>query len=82
MDIDLDTAMQTLDPNAQEVIINAAREWIAQRTIAPADTIRLLNTTTDETATVYEIEVDAAGTIGHINVFIRDDGSVIAQPAE
>ncbi len=81
-EIRLDAAAQALDPNAQHVLVNAARSWVQRTTIAPPDSLRLLNTTTDARATVYEIEVDVAGTIDHLNVSVDDNGTVQVRPAE
>lgn len=80
--INLDAATQALDPNAQQVIVNAVIEWVSRKTNAPIDSIRLLNDRTDERVTAYEVEADAAGTIEHLQVLLTDDGSVSVQPAE
>ncbi len=77
-----DAATQALDPNAQQLLVNAARTWVQRNTTAPPDSIRLLNTTTDASVTLYEIEVDAGGTTDHLNVSVADDGMVEVQPAE
>ena len=102
MNIQLDTAMQTLDANARQVIVDAAQAWAREKqnaaptAVAPADAgrvgdeqhpapvdvIRLLDTTTNEAYTVYEVEVSIAGTLDHLSVSIADDGSVQVQPAE
>jgi hypothetical protein len=49
---------------------------------APIDAIRLLDTTTSEADTVYDIEISVAGTLEHLNVIIADDGSTQVRPAE
>jgi hypothetical protein len=81
-EIRLDASMQALDANAQHVVVDAARTWVQQRISAPADDVRLLNTTTDTHVTIYEIEVDVGGTTDHVNVMLADNGSVEVQPAE
>ncbi len=100
--IDLDWALQALDPNAQQVIVNAAQAWAREKQSAdpariapadggrtgdeqhpaPVDTIKLLDTSTDENATIYDIEVSVAGTLDHIGVIVANDGSVEVRPAE
>lgn len=100
--IDLDWAIQQLDPNAQQVIIRAAQTWARDKQNAspgavapmdagregdeqypaPVDTIKLIDTTTTETETVYDIEVSIAGTLDPISVRIANDGSVGVQRAE
>lgn len=100
--IDLDWALKALDPNAQQVIINAALAWAKQkqsadpRNVAPADagragdeqfpapvdTIKLVNTTNSDAATIYDIEVSVAGTLDHVGVIVSNDGSVEVRPAE
>jgi hypothetical protein len=96
MDILFDTAMQTLDPNAQNVIVDAAMQYVRDkqaaepRVIAPADAgrvsdeqvpapidaIKLLDTTTTEATTVYEIEISVGGNLDHVGVVISNDGTV------
>ncbi len=100
--ITLDWALQALDPNAQQVIIDAAQAWAREKQSAeptqvapadagragdeqypaPVDAIKLLDTTTNETATIYDVEVSIAGTLDHIGVIISDNGSVEVRPAE
>ncbi len=85
--IHLDSAMQALDGNAQTVILGAARQWLAQMSDVPADAaspdaVRLLRTATDGRATTYEIEIDLAGTIHHVNVALSDGGAVTVSAAE
>lgn len=100
--IDLDWAIQNLDPNVQQVLINAAQSWARgkqnatpdevapmdagrrgdEQFPAPVDTIKLINTTTDETATVYDIEVSIAGTLDPLSVIVANDGAVRVQRAE
>ena len=100
--IDLDWALQAIDPNAQQVIINAALAWAQQKQSAdpldvapadagrvgdeqvpaPVDTIKLINTTNTDAATIYDIEVSVAGTLDHVGVIISNDGSVEVRPAE
>ncbi|HEX6292722.1 MAG TPA: hypothetical protein VFZ66_26295 [Herpetosiphonaceae bacterium] len=102
MDIQFDTAMQTLDPNAQSVIVDAAQQYIREKqaapptTIAPADAgrasdeqypapidaIRLLDTTTTQAATIYEIEISAGGNVDHVGVTITNDGTVQVRGVE
>lgn len=100
--IDLDWALQALDPNAQQLIINAALAWAREKQNAdparvapadggragdeqypaPVDTIKLLDTSTDENSTIYDIEVSVAGTLDHIGVIVANDGSVQVRSAE
>lgn len=100
--IDLDWAIRNLDPNAQQVLINAAQAWARDKQNAgsgevapadagrrgdeqypaPVDAIKLINTTTDEHATVYDIEVSIAGTLDPLSVIVADDGSVRVQRGE
>lgn len=49
---------------------------------APVDAIKLIDTTTDETATVYEIEVSTGGTLDHVSVIVTNDGTVRVQRGE
>lgn len=49
---------------------------------APIDTLKLINTTTNETATIYDIEVSSGGTLDPVSVIITNDGSVQVRPAE
>lgn len=100
--ITLDWALQAVDPNAQQVIIDAALAWAREKQSAdpmqvapadagrtgdeqhpaPVDAIKLLDTTTTEAATIYDIEVSVAGTLDHIGVIISNDGTVEVRPAE
>jgi hypothetical protein len=102
MDILFDSAMQTLDPNARNVIVDAAQHYIRDKqtadpmAIAPADAgrasdeqfaapidaIKLLDTTTTEAVTIYEIEISVAGNIDHVGVTISDDGTVQVRGVE
>jgi hypothetical protein len=102
MDILFDSAMQTLDPNARNVIVNAAQQYIRdkqaadpmvvapadagrasdEQVAAPIDAIKLLDTTTTEAVTIYEIEISVAGNIDHVGVTISDDGTVQVRGAE
>jgi hypothetical protein len=100
--IDLDWSVQSLDPNVQRLIIDAAQTWAhdkqraAPQEVAPADggrpgdeqvgapvdTIRLLDTTTTEAVTIYDIEVSTGGTVDPVSVIVGNDGSVRVQRAE
>ncbi len=100
--ITLDWALQAVDPNAQQVIIDSALAWAGEKQSAdpaqvapadagragdeqhpaPVDAIKLLDTTTTDAATIYDIEVSIAGTLDHIAVIISDNGSVAVRPAE
>lgn len=100
--IDLDWSVQSLDPNVQRLIVDAAQTWARdkqsaapeevapanagrpsdEQVAAPVDTIRLLNTTTSETSTIYDIEVSVGGTVDPVSVIVADDGSVQVQRAE
>lgn len=53
-----------------------------EQVAAPVDAIKLLDTTTTEEATVYDIEVSVAGTLDPVSVIVSDDGSVRVQRAE
>lgn len=100
--IDLDWAIRNLDPNAQQVIINAAQTWARdkqdaaapavapadagregdEQVAAPVDAIKLINTVTDENATIYDIEVSIAGTLDPVSVILANDGAVRVQRGE
>jgi len=102
MDIRLDSAMQALDPNAQNVIVDAAMQYIrdkqqaAPEAVAPAnagrasdeqvpapiDAITLLDTTTNNAVTIYEIELSAGGNLDHVGVEIANDGTVRVRGVE
>ena len=49
---------------------------------APVDAIKLINTTTDENATIYDVEVSIAGTLDPVSVILANDGSVRVQRGE
>jgi hypothetical protein len=49
---------------------------------APIDQIALLNTTVNQTATIYNVVISAAGTRDHVSVIIGNDGSTEVRPAE
>ncbi len=100
--IDLDWSIKNLDPNAQQVIINAAQSWVRnkqnavptdvapadagrvsdEQVPAPVDAIKLINTTTDERATIYDIEVSVAGTLDVLSVLLDNDGNVQVRAPE
>lgn len=100
--IDLDWSLRAIDPNAQQVIVNAALSWARQKqgaapqevapadggregdeqVDAPVDTIKLIDTTTTDQATIYDIEVSTGGTLDPVSVIIANDGSVRVQRAE
>lgn len=100
--IQLDAALEALDPNAQQLIVDAARTWIHDKQTArpaevapmdggregdeqvpaPIDSITLLDTSTDNRATVYDVEVSYGGNLDHIGVTVTDDGSVTVRSAE
>lgn len=102
MDMLFDSAMQTLDPNARNVIVDAAQQYIRdkqaadptaiapadggragdEQVAAPIDAIKLLDTTTTEAVTIYEIEISVAGNIDHVGVTITDDGTVQVRGVE
>lgn len=102
MDIRLDAAMQSLDPNAQNVIVDAAQQYFRdkqsadpidiaptnsgrasdEQVPAPIDAITLLDTTTTEAVTIYEVEVSAGGNLDHIGVEINNDGTVRVRGVE
>jgi hypothetical protein len=102
MDILFDSAMQALDPNARNVIVDAAMQYMRDKqsadpaTIAPAnvgrasdeqfaapiDAIKLLDTTTTDAVTIYEIEISVAGTVDHVGVTLSNDGTVQVRGVE
>lgn len=83
-EIRLDAATQALDPAVQTVVVDAARTWVRSNELASAspDALRLLSSDITARASIYEVEIDVAGTIAHLNVSIADDGAVDVRPAE
>jgi len=102
VDIQLDWKFQALDPNAQQVLINAANAWISDKQTAdpdaiapadggrvgdeqhpaPVDAIKLIDTQTTDTETVYDIEVSYGGSLDPVSVIIGNDGAMRVQSAE
>ena len=100
--IQLDAALEALDPNAQQVVVSAAQQWVRgkqsaqpeavapmdagrpgdEQVPAPIDSLTLINTTTDNRATIYDVEVSYGGNLDHIGVVLTDDGSVEVRSAE
>jgi hypothetical protein len=100
--IQLDAALEALDPNVQQVVVSAAQQWVRgkqraqpatvapmdggrpgdEQVPAPIDSITLINTATDNRATVYDVEVSYGGNLDHISVELTDDGSVEVRSAE
>jgi hypothetical protein len=102
MEIQLDSAMQALDPNARNVIVDAAQHYVRDKqaatptSIAPADggrasdeqfpapidAIKLLDTTTTNAVTIYEIEISVGGNVDHVGVEIDNNGTVRVRGVE
>jgi hypothetical protein len=49
---------------------------------APVDAINLLDTTTNDTVTVYDIEVSYGGDLDPVSVTVTNDGTVSVQAAD
>lgn len=49
---------------------------------APVDAVKLLDTTTTDTVTTYDIEVSTGGTLDPVTVTVTNDGSVSVQAAD
>ncbi len=102
MNMQFDSTFEALDPNAQQVLINAAQQHIRSKQTAnptdvapmdggragdeqypaPIDKISLLNTSTDEQATTYDIEISYGGNFDHLAVVLDNAGNVQAQPTD
>ena len=102
MDMQFDTAFEALDPNAQQVLINTAQNYLRSKQTAhptdiapmdggrqgdeqypaPIDKITLVNTSTNEQATTYDIEISYGGNFDHLSVLLDNAGNVQAQPTD
>lgn len=102
MDMQFDSTFQALDPNAQQVLINTAQNYLRSKQqanptdVAPADggrqgdeqypapidKISLVNNSTDEQDTTYDIEISYGGNLDHLSVVLDNAGNVQVMPTE
>ncbi len=72
----LETSMQTLDEQTQQIIIAAAEAYAQERYGAAADKLSLLNTEDTPQGRAYDVEVSAAGALDHLHLISQPNGEI------
>lgn len=72
----LETSMQMLDEQTQQIIVAAAEAYAQERYGAPADKVSLLNSEDTAAGRAYDIEVSAAGALDHLHLISQPNGEI------
>ncbi len=78
----LDQAMEALPADIQRTLVAAADGWSRERYDGPPDRVTLLNSDQTPYGTLYGIQVDVAGALDHLDVFVAHTGDVDVRMGE